>query len=101
MTFKAGISMTDFTPKYYLVRSSPSLIKKSIVGVGWSDFNFSEIGDAAKAISETDSAYGIRRWANQIRRFFAVREGDVVVAPLTRILLLLMATGWWIGLPKR
>lgn len=66
----------------YLVRTIPELVEKSIVGVGWSDHDFSSHPDAESAINAIDADYGIGRWGNQIRRFFAIADGDIIVAPL-------------------
>lgn len=80
-------------PKYYLVRTIPALIQRDIVGVGWSDFNFAEIGDAEETIRQINADYGIGRWGNQIRRFYQIAECDVVVAPLPYSVAIGRATG--------
>lgn len=72
-------------PKYYLVRTIPELVEKGIVGIGWVDFKFCEISDAEKAINLMIEDWGpdaVGRRSNQIRRFFAITEGDVIVAPV-------------------
>lgn len=74
--------MCEAPVRCYLVRTSPELIEKSIVGIGWSDHIFAEKADANEAIAAIDADYGIGRWGNQIRRFFDIRDGDVIVAPL-------------------
>lgn len=77
-----GLFMESLAQKFYLVRTLPALVEKSIVGVGWSGFDFSKMETAEQAIASINAAYGIGRWANQIRRFFAIRQGDVVVSPM-------------------
>ena len=83
-------------PGYYLVRTLPELVDKGIVGVGWVDFHFNEIPDAEKAIEAIAEEWGwesLGRRANQIRRFYAVAEGDVVVAPVPYAVAIGRATG--------
>lgn len=77
----------------YLVRTIPELIERSIVGIGWSDHDFSSHPDAESAIKAIDSDYGIGRWGNQIRRFFDIQEGDIIVAPLPYSVAIGRATG--------
>jgi len=77
----------------YLVRTTPYLVEKSIVGVGWSDHNFSAAKDAEEAIQAIHAHYGIGRNANQIRRYFAIQEGDLVVATLPYFVAIGRATG--------
>ncbi|HEV2328388.1 MAG TPA: hypothetical protein VGY56_06325 [Verrucomicrobiae bacterium] len=72
-------------PNYYLVRTLTDLVEKGVVGVGWVDFHFNDIPDAEKAIEAIVEDWGwesLGRRANQIRRFYAISEGDVVVAPV-------------------
>ena len=80
-------------PNYYLVRTTPDLVTRGIVGVGWSELNFAEIGDAEEAIRQIDKVYGIGRRANQIRRFFHIAEGDVIVSPVPYAVAVGRATG--------
>jgi len=69
--------------KYYLVRTEKDLIDKSLVGIGWSEVDFSKHADAESAIKEIEEKYGtVGRSGNQIRRFFQIVEGDVVIVPL-------------------
>lgn len=74
--------MSHESPKCYLVRTIPGLIEKSIVGIGWSDYNFSKMETSQQVIDAIKGDYGIGRRANQIRRFFAITDGDIIVAPL-------------------
>ncbi len=86
--------MPDFeSSRCYLVRTIPKLVASSIVGVGWSDLDFSTMSDAEEAISEIDNAYGIGRRGNQVRRFFAIQEGDLIVASLPYSVSIGQATG--------
>lgn len=77
----------------YLVRTSQDLVEKSIVGIGWSDHDFSAMRDAEEAIKTIDADYGIGRWGNQIRRFFAIQESDLIVATLPYFVAIGRATG--------
>jgi len=68
--------------KYYLVRTPDELIKKSLIGVGWSDYNFSAMSNAEEAIRAINTDFGVGRRGNQIRRFFNINDNDIVVVPL-------------------
>lgn len=82
--------MTSTEPgRCYLVRTSPDLVEKSIVGVGWSDFDFSAMQDAEEAVVAVQAG----RSANQIRRFFTIQEGDLIVATLPYAVAIGSATG--------
>lgn len=75
--------MTNTARNYYLVRTKPSLIEKSRVGIGWSRVDFSKLNDANEAIKLIKAEYGsIGRYSNQIRRFFKIKKGDLVVVTL-------------------
>jgi restriction system protein len=78
---------------YYLVRTIPELVEQGIVGVGWVDFHFNEIGNAEETIRQIEEQYSIGRRGNQIRRFFEIAEGDVVVAPIPNSVAIGRATG--------
>lgn len=81
-------------PNYYLVRTIPELVEKGIVGVGWSDFIFDKIPDAEAAIQAIEKEWGsVRRWGNQIRRFYDIADGDIVVAPIPYAVAIGRATG--------
>jgi len=68
-------------------------VEKSIVGIGWSDHIFADMADAEEVITAIDEDYGIRRWGNQIRRFFQIQEGDTIVVPLPYSVAIGKATG--------
>ncbi len=69
-------------PNYYLVRTIQELVEQGIVGIGWSGFNFAEIGNAEEAIRQINDDYGVGRYGNQIRRFFNIEEADIIVATI-------------------
>lgn len=77
----------------YLVRTDADLVEKSLVGVGWSELDFASMKDAEEAVKAVDGCYGIGRNANQIRRYFAIREGDLVVATLPYSVAIGLAAG--------
>lgn len=80
--------------RYYLVRTIPELVEKEIVGVGWSDFRFDEIQNPEDAIQSMVNEWGsIGRSGNQIRRFYAIAEGDVIVTPVPYAVAIGRATG--------
>lgn len=79
---------------YYMVRTAPELVERGIVGVGWVDFHFDEIPDAEAAIQKITTEWGsARRWGNQIRRFYSIGDGDIVVAPVPYAVAIGKATG--------
>lgn len=80
-------------PKCYLVRTIAELVEQDLVGIGWVDFRFCDMADAEEAIAEIDRHYGVGRYGNQIRRFFAIAEGDWIVAPLPYSIAIGRATG--------
>lgn len=77
----------------YLVRTDADLVEKSLVGVGWSELDFASMKDAEEAVKAVDGCYGIGRNANQIRRYFAIQEGDLIVATLPYSVAIGRATG--------
>lgn len=69
--------------KYYLVRTKPELVEKGFIGIGWSGFKFSEYecsGDLIKAI--LNKGHKIPHYKPAIQRFFKMEEGDVIVVPM-------------------
>ena len=68
--------------QYYLVRSCRNIPPENgVIGIGWDNFRFCEIGDAEQIIRTIKNATHIGRWSNQIRRFKAIRKGDLIVVP--------------------
>src|SRR5690242_6749825 len=81
-------------PHFYLVRTIPELVEKGIVGIGWVDFHFNEISNAEEVLQMMIKAWGgIQKWGNQIRRFYAIAEGDIIVAPVPYAVAIGQATG--------
>jgi len=79
---------------YYLVRTIQELVEKGAVGIGWSELEFDKFADAEEAIDQIVAVYGgIGRLGNQIRRFYAIAEGDVIVAPIPHYVVIGRATG--------
>jgi len=88
------MSENPLDPHYYLVRTTEELVERGLVGVGWSEFRFDQISNAENAIQAIIDEWGsVRRWANQIRRFYAIRDNDVVVAPVPYAVAIGIATG--------
>jgi restriction system protein len=68
---------------YYMIRSTADLVEKGIAGVGWVDFRLNDFANAEEAIAQIIVEWGsIRKWANQIRRFYKAKEGDIAIVPL-------------------
>ena len=77
----------------YLVRTIPELVQKGIVGIGWSDIDFSTIKTGEEALKIVSEKYPIGRRGNQIRRFFNIKDGDLIVASLPYSVAIGKATG--------
>lgn len=80
--------------KIYLVRSPAKLIADNLAGYGWPQVNFSEAEDT-KGLMALFAEKGINpgRHRNQIKRFFSMKSGDIVVVPLHRAVAFGIATG--------
>lgn len=72
--------MEKIDRRYYLVRTGREFVNKDIVAIGWSWVNFTEYANANEIIAKIGKHIG--RYGNQIRRFIAIKEGDVVIVPL-------------------
>lgn len=80
--------------KVYLVRSPSKLIAENLAGYGWPQVNFSEAEDSAGLMALfADKGINPGRRCNQIKRFFSIQEGDIVVVPLHRAAAFGIATG--------
>jgi restriction system protein len=80
--------------RMYLVRSPAKLIADNLAGYGWPQVNFSEAEDT-KELMALFAEKGIDpgRHRNQIKRFFSIKSGDIVVVPLHRAVAFGIATG--------
>ncbi|MBZ9566770.1 MULTISPECIES: restriction endonuclease [Modicisalibacter] len=77
-----------------MVRSPLELTAGDQAGYGWSQMNFSEHASADSLMKAfRDRGIEIGRKGNQIRRFFNIRAGDLIVVPVPRAILLARATG--------
>ncbi|MBF8221052.1 restriction endonuclease [Halomonas sp. 328] len=81
-------------PKYVLVRSPAALPPQGWVGYGWSNVDFSRFA-SAQALLAHFRAEGIDygRKGNQIRRYFALGEGDRVIVPMGSHIVIGEASG--------
>ncbi|MCK7545574.1 restriction endonuclease [Marinobacter bryozoorum] len=80
--------------KIYLVRSPSKLITDNLAGYGWPQVNFSQAQDAVGLMALfADKGINPGRQRNQIKRFFSIQEGDLVVVPLHRAAAFGIATG--------
>jgi len=80
--------------KYLLVRSPSCLVKDGLAGYGWSKVNFtqhSSFTDLMACFKEQNISVG--RKTKAIKRFFDIKEGDVVIVPMKRSFALGIATG--------
>jgi len=68
--------------KYYLMRSPAELVEKDLLGYGWG-VDFSKFNDFKKLLDAIKGKYGgCGRKKNQIRRFFELKKGDLIVVPM-------------------
>ncbi len=80
--------------KVYLVRSPNKLIAENLAGYGWPQVNFSEAENTTGLMALfADKGINPGRQRNQIKRFFSIQEGDIVVVPLHRAAAFGIATG--------
>ncbi|GAB2991741.1 restriction endonuclease [Psychrosphaera aestuarii] len=72
-----------------LVRSPSELITDNLAGYGWGQANFSAF-DSINAICDYLASNGIvvGRHRNQMKRFYELKNGDVVVIPVHRAIVL-------------
>jgi restriction system protein len=75
---------------YYLVRTPEELVRKSVVGIGWRDTNFATFSSVDSLLQ---SMGGLGRRANAVRRFFTMKNGDIVVVPLHRSIVVGVVDG--------
>ena len=81
-------------PKVYLVRSPGKLIAENLAGYGWPQVDFSSAEDTDDLMKLfADKGINPGRQRNQIKRFFSIKEGDIVVVPLHRAAAFGIATG--------
>ncbi|SOB77862.1 hypothetical protein SAMN04488490_3697 [Marinobacter sp. LV10R510-11A] len=81
-------------PKIYLVRSPAKLISENQAGHGWSQINFSEASSVEELLGLfSDKGIDPGRRRKQIKRFFSISKGDIVVVPLHGAVALGYATG--------
>lgn len=82
------------TQKIFLVRSPAELVKHNLAGYGWPQVNFSEASSATELLhSFLEKGIDPGRQRNQIKRFFSISKGDIIVVPLHRAIALGYATG--------
>lgn len=81
-------------PKFYLVRSPYELLSKNQAGYGWPQVNFSKETSIESLLNQfKEKSLDIGRQRNQIKRFFSIKKGDLVVVPLPRAIAIGYATG--------
>ena len=70
--------------KIMMVRSSKELVERGLIGYGWMKVDFSQYKTADELIEEgfVANGYDFGRSKNQIKRYFNLKKGDIVVVPL-------------------
>ena len=77
-----------------LVRSPRSVLKDDWVGYGWGSVNFSNHSSAEELMTAFhERGIGVGRQTNQIKRFFNLKAGDLVVVPTYRAFALGVVEG--------
>ena len=88
---------------YYLVRSCRNIpLENGVIGIGWDDVKFCDFPNAEEIIKNITQVlkWNIGRHSNQIRRFKAIKEGDVVVVPYWGTAVIGVALGKELHDPK-
>lgn len=81
-------------PKVYLMRSPYELVDADLAGYGWPQVNFSEASTLDELVSTfRNRNIDVGRQMNQIKRFYSIKAGDIVVVPLPRAIAIGFATG--------
>lgn len=80
--------MTD-SSNIMLVRSPAELINDNLAGYGWGQVNFSKF-NSINAICDHLKSEGISigRHRNQMKRFFELQQGDIVIIPVHRAIVI-------------
>ena len=80
--------------KYILVRTPKTLIEQGKIGIGWSKVDFSQFTTADDLIRELKSVHPkFSRVRKQVKRFFNLKQGDVIVVPGYKSILLAIVSG--------
>jgi restriction system protein len=80
--------------KILLVRSPEPLTKLNLAGYGWGEINFSQFSQFSELLSYVEEQeIKIGRHKNQMSRFFNIEEGDIVVVPVYRAIIIGIAQG--------
>ncbi|NMP30660.1 restriction endonuclease [Thalassotalea sp. M1531] len=77
-----------------LVRGPENLLKAGIAGYGWSQINLSSFESFSvvdQFIKEKEIDIGRQR--NQIKRFYDIKGGDIIVVPVSRAIVIGIAKG--------
>ncbi len=85
-----GLKMTQ----YILVRTPKALIEQNKIGIGWSKVDFSQFTTSKDLIKELKSVHPqFSRARRQVERFFNLKQGDVIVVPGYKSILLAIVSG--------
>lgn len=80
--------------KYMLVRTPKALITKDKIGIGWSKVNFSQFATAKELVKELKSIHPkFSRARKQVERFFNLKQGDIIIIPSYKSILLAIVSG--------
>jgi restriction system protein len=80
--------------KILLVRSPEPLTEQNLAGYGWGGINFSQFSNFSDLLSYVqEQGISIGRHKNQLSRFFNIEEGDIIVVPVYRAIIIGIAQG--------
>lgn len=78
---------------FTLVRSPRALIEKHQIGYGWASVNFSAYETLEDLFGNGFAGKDTRRLRNQIKRYFNLKSGDVVIVPLAKVVAFAVVEG--------
>ena len=74
--------------KIMMVRSPQVLISQSKIGYGWDSVNFSEYKTVEVLFEDGFKGIDVGRKTNQIKNYYNLSEGDLVIIPVSRAIVL-------------
>jgi restriction system protein len=81
--------------KIVLVRSPRELIENGQIGYGWAGLRFSDYKTIEKLLGEgiKNSGYKVGRKTKQIKRYFGLEKGDLVIVPVSGAIAIAVVDG--------
>ncbi len=79
--------------KIVLVRSPRKLIDKSQIGYGWKEVDFSRYNNVNELLDSGFKNYAVGRKKKQIKRYFNLKNNDLVVVPVSGAIAIAKVVG--------